>query len=218
MVRRTKEEALETKMQILDAAQCLFFQRGVSQTSMADIARAARVSRGAVYWHFRNKSDVFDALFCRAEALFQHYLTAVSNESEPEPLARIHELGVRMLTEAVSNPAVGQLIELLFHRMEHSGEEAGAIKARQIEAIERGLLILETGLSNAVRRGQLPADLDVGLAAFMIQASLHGLLIRWSLSPDNLALAAIAVPASSAIVDMVRGSPALRRQDAGAGA
>jgi hypothetical protein len=52
----------------------------------------------------------------------------------------------------------------------------------------------------------------------MIQASLHGLLIRWSLSPDNLALAAIAVPASSAIVDMVRGSPALRRQDAGAGA
>ena len=63
MVRKTKEEAQETRNAILDAAERVFQERGVSHTSLAEIATAAGVTRGAIYWHFANKSDVFDALF-----------------------------------------------------------------------------------------------------------------------------------------------------------
>jgi len=48
MVRRTKEEAEQTRDQILDAAEILFFERGVAHTSLEQIARAAGVTRGAV--------------------------------------------------------------------------------------------------------------------------------------------------------------------------
>ena len=41
MVRRTKEEAQETRNSILDAAERVFFEKGVSRTSLADIAQAA---------------------------------------------------------------------------------------------------------------------------------------------------------------------------------
>src|SRR3546814_1649852 len=57
-LRRTKEEALETRESILDAAERIFFERGVSRTTLDQIARAASVTRGAVYWHFQNKSDL----------------------------------------------------------------------------------------------------------------------------------------------------------------
>ena len=49
MVRRTKEEAQETRSQILEAAEKAFYERGVARTTLADIATLAGVTRGAIY-------------------------------------------------------------------------------------------------------------------------------------------------------------------------
>src|ERR1700688_3142706 len=65
MVRRTKEEALETRNRILDTAEQVFVEKGVSNTSLAQLAEAAGVTRGAIYWHFKNKADLFDAMMSR---------------------------------------------------------------------------------------------------------------------------------------------------------
>ena len=59
MARKTKRQAQETKQQIIDAALRLFTVQGVSATSLSDIASAAGVTRGAIYWHFKNKVDLF---------------------------------------------------------------------------------------------------------------------------------------------------------------
>ena len=68
MARKTKQQALETRQHILDVAIRLFSQQGVSATSLADIAQAAGVTRGAIYWHFRNKSDLFSEIWESSEA------------------------------------------------------------------------------------------------------------------------------------------------------
>ena len=70
-MRRTKEEAAQTRAALLDAAEQLFAERGVSRTSLADIAAAAGVTRGAVYWHFRNKSELLDAI--NSEMLLRYH-------------------------------------------------------------------------------------------------------------------------------------------------
>ena len=62
MVRRTKEEAQETRNRILDAAERVFVERGVGRSSLNEIATAAGVTRGAIYWHFQDKADVFNAM------------------------------------------------------------------------------------------------------------------------------------------------------------
>lgn len=62
-MRRTKAEAAETRAAILAAAEQLFFEKGVSNSRLEDIATAAGVTRGAVYWHFANKTDVFLELY-----------------------------------------------------------------------------------------------------------------------------------------------------------
>ncbi|KUJ92268.1 MAG: TetR family transcriptional regulator, partial [Pseudomonas sp. 63_8] len=62
MARRTKAEAQATRALILDAAEQVFHAQGVSHASLAEVAKAAGVSRGAIYWHFENKIDLFQAM------------------------------------------------------------------------------------------------------------------------------------------------------------
>ncbi|MEY4592741.1 MAG: hypothetical protein RIR18_1636, partial [Pseudomonadota bacterium] len=62
MVRKTKEEAEKTRQQIIAAARNVFHEHGVSNASLSQVAVAAGVTRGAVYWHFEDKAALFYAL------------------------------------------------------------------------------------------------------------------------------------------------------------
>lgn len=62
MVRKTKEDAELTRKRIVDAARAVFLKRGVSKSTLEHIASEANVTRGAVYWHFENKTDIFHAI------------------------------------------------------------------------------------------------------------------------------------------------------------
>ncbi|MDC7238750.1 MAG: TetR family transcriptional regulator [Spirochaetales bacterium] len=62
-MRRTKEDAEKTRKAILDAALEVFHQQGVSSAGLAEIAKRADVTRGAVYWHFKDKQDLYFALY-----------------------------------------------------------------------------------------------------------------------------------------------------------
>ena len=65
MARSTKQEALATRNRLLDAAEVLFQAQGVSQTSLQQIAQQAGATRGAIYWHFKDKADLFNAMMER---------------------------------------------------------------------------------------------------------------------------------------------------------
>ncbi len=62
MVRRTKENSQETRRAIIAAAREVFYHKGVTRTSLEQIAAAAGVTRGAIYWHFADKAELFYAM------------------------------------------------------------------------------------------------------------------------------------------------------------
>lgn len=62
-MRRTKAEAEETRQAILAAAELVFFKKGVANSSLDEVAAAAGVTRGAIYWHFSSKVDLFLGLY-----------------------------------------------------------------------------------------------------------------------------------------------------------
>ncbi|NTZ84231.1 TetR family transcriptional regulator [Burkholderia metallica] len=78
MARKTKEAALLTREAILDASERLFDACGRGAASLEDIAEAAGVTRGAVYWHFKDKSDLLLALFVRVRESFRDQLLALA--------------------------------------------------------------------------------------------------------------------------------------------
>lgn len=60
-MRRTKEEAAETKAQIIACAAKLFRESGIAQTSVADVMKAAGLTHGGFYRHFASKDELADA-------------------------------------------------------------------------------------------------------------------------------------------------------------
>ncbi|WP_213950909.1 TetR family transcriptional regulator [Tepidanaerobacter syntrophicus] len=58
-MRKTKEDAEETKNNILKVAIEIFFKYGYENATLEQISKAAGVTRGAVYWHFENKQNLF---------------------------------------------------------------------------------------------------------------------------------------------------------------
>ncbi len=58
-MRRTKEDALQTRRRLLQAAKELFKEKGFSRTTLAEIAQKAGLTRGAAYWHFKSKDEIF---------------------------------------------------------------------------------------------------------------------------------------------------------------
>lgn len=65
MARRTKEDAEQTKTEILNSAMELFYEKGFARTTFDEIAKRINLTKGAVYWHFRNKTDLLAELMRR---------------------------------------------------------------------------------------------------------------------------------------------------------
>jgi len=104
MARSTKEEALETRARILDAAERVFHAQGVSHTSLADVAKAADVTRGAIYWHFKNKSDLFDAMCERVRLPMEAMMEESADERNIDPLGQFMQVGVFVLKRVATDP------------------------------------------------------------------------------------------------------------------
>ncbi len=91
MAKRTKAEALKTRQELIETAIAQFARHGVSKTTLNDIADAANVTRGAIYWHFENKTQLFNEMWLQQPSLrelIQEHLTA---GLEHDPFQQLRE-------------------------------------------------------------------------------------------------------------------------------
>lgn len=209
MARVTKEEARETRNRILDAAEDVFQRNGVAQTSLADVAAAADVTRGAVYWHFKNKADLFNAMCERVRLPMEEMTLAASRGECDDPLGALRASLLFCLRQAVECDHSRKVFGILFHRCEFV-DETDPVYARQTDIAEHGRDQLEGTLKQAVLRGQLPADLDVIPAAAAIHAQISGLLHMWLFRPDIFDLSSYAEQLVDALLHALRTAPTLR--------
>jgi TetR/AcrR family acrAB operon transcriptional repressor len=209
MVRRTKEEAQETRSQILEAAEKAFYERGVARTTLADIAALAGVTRGAIYWHFSNKADLVQAMLDSLHEPLQELAKASESEDEVDPLGCMRKLLVNLFHQVALDPKTRRINEILFHKCEFTDEMCDMRRQRQTAALDCNDRIGLT-LSNAVRKGQLPANLDVIRASICLHAFIDGILGQWLLIPEAFGLSQDAERLVDTGLDMLRLSPALR--------
>jgi len=210
MARRTKEEAQETRNRILDAAEAVFHARGVARPSLADIAEAAGVTRGAIYWHFKNKSDVFAAMVDRVHLPVEALCAPERPAVREDPLNSIRDICAFVFRQTVVNPQWRRVFEIIYHKCEMV-QDNGAIFERQRQSHKEGLAKIREHLRMAVECGQLPADLDILLAVNAFHAAIGGVLAHWLFSPEDFPLDREAERLADAFIDMLRFSTALRR-------
>lgn len=210
MAKRSKEEALETREKILDAAIVVFHERGVARPSLTDVAELAGVTRGAVYGHFENKADLFSALCDRVQLPTELLCEAEAAACETDPLGKLREIWIFLLRKAVHNPDWRRIFDIIFHRCELV-EESGLIRNRMHQAHGQGTARMTELLRRAVNKGQLPADLDIESAMPLLHASLVGVLSEWLFRPEAFDLAAEAERYVDSLLSMLQTAPMLRR-------
>lgn len=208
MARRTKEDALKTREQLLDAAEHVFCEKGVSHTSLKDIANAAGLTRGALYWHFRNKHDVFEAMADRQTLPLEGMKEAAADPAQPDPLGRLRELLMTIVQEVTHNPHRRRVYEIILHKVELTAANE-PLATRHRRNILGFTEIARRILTNAIDRGQLPSDLDVDLAVMQLDVQLTGILYLWLLLPDTFDFEHRAERLIDTTLDiLVRGFPA----------
>ncbi|PPD51915.1 MAG: TetR family transcriptional regulator [Methylotenera sp.] len=130
MVRKTKEDAELTRQRIIDAARTVFLKRGVSRSTLEHIAAEAEVTRGAVYWHFKNKTDIFYALRDRAflPLIDRMYDTLAIQNDDIDPLTQIQNSLCDTINELNENTEMRQIYEIMMIKCEYVDEFATVLQ------------------------------------------------------------------------------------------
>lgn len=181
MARRTKEEALATRNRLLDAAELLFQAQGVSQTTLQQIAQQAGATRGAIYWHFKDKADLFNAMMERVILPLEAPPKAAAL-SHDDPLAEIEEGMVHALTLMTTDPQVRRVFDVATHKVEYTHDMA-SVQQRHLDARNACVVDFEKALRLAARRARIKLPVPGSVAAQGLHALISGLIQNWLLDP-----------------------------------
>jgi TetR/AcrR family acrAB operon transcriptional repressor len=129
MVRKTKEDAELTRQGIIDAARSVFLARGVSRSTLEHIAAEAEVTRGAVYWHFKNKTEIFHAIRDQVFLpLIDRMDDTLAIESKDDPLTQIENSLCDTINELSNNIEMQQTYEIMMIKCEYVDEFATVLQ------------------------------------------------------------------------------------------
>jgi TetR/AcrR family acrAB operon transcriptional repressor len=211
MARKTKQQALETRQHILDVALRLFSEQGVSSTSLADIAQAAGVTRGAIYWHFKNKSELFSEIWELSESSISDLETEYRAKFPADPLSVLREILVYVLEATVIEERRRLMMEIIFHKCEFVGEMAVVQQAQRnlcLESYDR----IEQTLKDCIDAKLLPANLLTRRAAILMRGYISGIMENWLFAPQSFDLKTEARDFVAILLEMCSFCPTLHHR------
>ena len=181
MARRTKEEAQATRNRILDTAEMVFQRRGVSRTTLQEVAEAAGVTRGAIYWHFKDKAELFNAMMERVILPMEQQALHGSLSDDPVEALKLNV--IHALRKTVSDAQVRRVFEIASQKVEYV-DELEAVRERRLASRKFWLSYTERSLRQALRRGLVTLAVPAKAAALGLHALIDGLIQNWVLDPQ----------------------------------
>jgi TetR/AcrR family transcriptional regulator, acrAB operon repressor len=187
---RPKQTDPLARRQILAAALAVFSRQGYAGTTLDDITSAAELSKGAIYWYFTSKADLFATLLGERASIFTEILEDAAAGGST-PLQSLELMWLRWM-EALEVDRGYQSYVLLSHlRVEVADEPAEGMEARRAEERRTQAVVTERLLA-AVVNHELPEQLDIEAAALTFVGAGNGLVRAWLLVPDTFFPHAIA--------------------------
>ena len=157
MARKTKEDAEQTRLAILDSALQTFYEKGFSRTTFDEIAKRINLTKGAVYWHFKNKSDLIVALIM--QKIIEHQKTYSYPISDS--LASIRK-GIISRAKAIEEDAdFRRFLFFIIYRMEWSTAIFDKVWSEIGELCELPDKKLYDLLVSIQKKGEIKEDIDI---------------------------------------------------------
>ena len=181
MARRTKADALKTRQHLIETAIAQFAARGVSNTTLNDIADAANVTRGALYWHFENKTQLFNELWLQQPPLRDLIQERLVGRWGDNPLQRLQERLVVGLQYIAENPRQQALMQILYHKCEFHNDMISEQTIREKIGINH--LGMRIALQKCMDDGLIATSLDLDVIIIILHGRFSGIVKNWLINP-----------------------------------
>lgn len=182
-MRKTKTEAQKTRQHLLDAALEVFWRDGVTRASLQAIAQEAGVTRGALYWHFKNKEDLFETLFEQQYADFFAAFNDQTLRDNQDVWTHLQHNLTTMFETLATRESKHKFCNVMFSKCEQTaGNETITELACRYHRLFQKQIAYALQLSR--EQGRLPENTDIELAAIYLESSLVGLIKIWIDEPE----------------------------------
>ena len=168
MTQISNEES--RKRQILDAALEVVVEKGYADCRMDDIVKVSGLSKGAIYWYYKSKKEIFLSLINHWVNKFGVTLNHIVEEDHSAS-DQLHELFAFFLNIFEKNPDVLKA-ELEFWAL--ASRDSDFRKKTQVVYHEL-LELIEATLTKGVENGEFK-NLDVKVAALSIMVNIEGII------------------------------------------
>jgi len=161
---------------VLDSALSLFVTQGYDATSMDDIASRAGLTKGAVYFYFKDKLSLLHALLERTEAeLFDPIFAEIraSDASATDRIIHLTNYFARIGADQPEIPLLHVLVSLQMHQRNNIAEE------RVVDTYGRLHQEIAAIIEDGRVRGEFAEDVPVDGQAAVFAALIDGLLLEW---------------------------------------
>ncbi len=159
MARRTKEEAEQTRLEILKASLDLFSEKGYSKTTFDEIAKRINKTKGAVYWHFRNKPDLLVAIIKDAITKLNEHVCMIMPETN-----NINDLKKYFLYHAQlieSSPELRKFMFFALYQMEWSENIYKKVNKSLEDILDGPQKRIKETLTIMKKRGEITKDTNI---------------------------------------------------------
>ena len=182
MARKTKQESLETRERILDAAEHIFYRDGVALSGLEDIAKEAGMTRGAIYWHFKNKGELFQAMHARIHLPLEDLLNKIASTPSPEALHALQKVCVNAVLDLQKDEQKRRIFTVLLLRCEYAGDMA-EIMVRLKEMQNAMTATMQGFFEQCQKKNIVSCDLSPALIAQTLCALMNGLIKNYLMNP-----------------------------------
>lgn len=192
MVRRTKEETEQTRINLLNAALDIFSTKGFVRSTLAEIAKAAGVTRGAIYWHFKDKAH----LLLELSSYIDESAGVVREDFMNQPFTSLNDITDKIcgwLQNLEDNAQFRTYYEFINFKIEYH-EELDGILAKERANKRRVLDRFMTDYTHLKEQGLIRQQVEPRQAALSTMAFIHGLVDLWLFDHDILSIPKDARP------------------------
>ncbi len=180
-MRRTAEDSEKTRLAILDAAAKVFARDGFDAATLESIGREADLTRGAIYWHFKDKQDLFRQIVGREnEGLDRLIADALAGDTPP--LGKLRRLLENVIDNFYDNEAFRRQIILTWYRLNAS--QFAPVMVAKSAFVQDFLALMEDLLVKAKEEGKLAFDVDTRQTALHLSCLINGIYRLYHVAPD----------------------------------
>lgn len=175
MPRKTKEDSIKTRDLLLEASLDVFSEKSFSDVTLSEIAERVGMTKGALYWHFKNKSDLLSKLI--GEIFLDSEREFAEKFGEPETLSDLREYYRKKLVLPDRNDRFIKIQAIMLRRFEWSEDVRSYVFSLLKEQMAKEKMMITNILLKSQKQGSIREDIEAEDVSSAITPVFYGLFI-----------------------------------------